>query len=88
VRDPEILILDEATAHVDPEAETLIETGLAALMEGRTSLVIAHRLSTIARADRLLVMERGRIAESGSRSELLARGGLYAALERAFRRSH
>jgi ATP-binding cassette subfamily B multidrug efflux pump len=86
VRDPELLILDEATAHVDPESEALIEDGLAALMAGRTTLVIAHRLSTIRRADRIIVLSRGHLAEQGSRSELLARGGLYARLERTFAR--
>ncbi len=86
VRDPELLILDEATAHVDPESEALIEDGLAALMAGRTTLVIAHRLSTIRRADRIIVLSRGHLAEQGSRGELLARGGLYARLERTFAR--
>lgn len=88
VRDPELLILDEATAHVDPESEALIEDGLAALMAGRTTLVIAHRLSTIRRADRIIVLSRGHLAEQGSRNELLARGGLYARLERTFARGH
>ena len=87
VRDPELLILDEATAHVDPESEELIEQGLAALMAGRTSLVIAHRLSTIRRADHILVLSRGHVAEQGTRTELLARGGLYARLEQTFRRA-
>ena len=86
VRDPELLILDEATAHVDPESEALIEQGLEALMAGRTTLVIAHRLSTIRRADRIIVLARGHLAEQGSRNELLARGGLYARLERTFAR--
>lgn len=86
VRDPEVLILDEATAHVDPESERLIERGLEALTAGRTNLIIAHRLSTIRRADQIVVLQRGRIAEQGSRAELLARGGLYARLERTFQR--
>jgi ATP-binding cassette subfamily B multidrug efflux pump len=86
VRDPELLILDEATAHVDPESESLIEDGLAALMAGRTTLVIAHRLSTIRRADKIIVLSRGHLAEQGSRPELLARGGLYARLEKTFQR--
>lgn len=87
VRDPEVLILDEATAHVDPESEELIERGLEVLMAGRTSLVIAHRLSTIRRADHILVLSRGHVAEQGTRTELLARGGLYARLEQTFRRA-
>jgi ATP-binding cassette subfamily B protein len=87
VRDPELLILDEATAHIDPESEALIEQGLAALMAGRTSLVIAHRLSTIRRADHIIVLTRGRVAEQGTRTELLGRSGLYAHLEDTFSRA-
>jgi ATP-binding cassette subfamily B multidrug efflux pump len=86
LRDPEILILDEATANVDPEAEKLIERGVAELMKGRTTLVIAHRLSTIRNADLIVVMDKGLIVEQGTHDELIARGGLYAALERTFRR--
>jgi ATP-binding cassette subfamily B protein len=86
LRDPEILILDEATAHVDPEAEELIETGVAELMKGRTTLVIAHRLSTIRNADLIVVMDKGHIVEQGRHDDLVARGGVYAALERTFRR--
>lgn len=84
LRDPEILILDEATAHVDPEAEELIERGVHELMKGRTTLVIAHRLSTIRNADLIVVMDKGVIIEQGSHSELVAKGGLYAALEKTF----
>jgi ATP-binding cassette, subfamily B, multidrug efflux pump len=86
VRDPEILILDEATAHVDPETEELIERGVAELMAGRTTLVIAHRLSTIRNADLIVVMDKGQVVEQGKHDELVRRGGLYAALERTFRR--
>jgi ATP-binding cassette subfamily B protein len=86
LRDPEILILDEATAHVDPEAEELIERGVAELMKGRTTLVIAHRLSTIRNADLIVVMDKGQVVEQGRHDELVAKGGFYAALERTFRR--
>lgn len=86
LRDPEILVLDEATAHVDPEAEELIERGVAELMKGRTTLVIAHRLSTIRNADLIVVMDKGQVTEQGKHDELVARGGVYAALERTFRR--
>ncbi|HTR54339.1 MAG TPA: ABC transporter ATP-binding protein [Kofleriaceae bacterium] len=86
LRDPEILVLDEATAHVDPEAEELIERGLQELMKGRTTLVIAHRLSTIRNADQIVVMDKGLVVEQGTHAELVAKGGLYAALEKTFRR--
>jgi ATP-binding cassette, subfamily B, multidrug efflux pump len=86
VRDPDLLILDEATAHVDPEAEGLIEQGVAELMRGRTTLVIAHRLSTIRNAHQILVMARGHVVERGTHDELVARGGVYARLERTFSR--
>jgi ATP-binding cassette subfamily B protein len=86
LRDPEILILDEATAHVDPEAEGLIEQGVHELMKGRTTLVIAHRLSTIRNADLIVVMDKGQVIEQGKHDELVAKGGFYAALERTFRR--
>ncbi len=84
VRDPEILVLDEATAHVDPEAEAWIERGLAELMRERTTLIIAHRLSTVRNVDRIVVVSRGRIIEQGTRDELLAADGVYAKLERTF----
>ena len=78
--DPAIVILDEATAHLDSEAEVHIQEALAAALDGRTSLVIAHRLSTIVHADRILVVDGGRIVEQGSHAELLGAGGLYADL--------
>lgn len=80
IYNPRVLALDEATSSVDPESEALIRAGLASLLEGRTSVVIAHRLSTIQRADRILVLHRGRIRESGRHGALLAAGGLYARL--------
>jgi ATP-binding cassette subfamily B protein len=81
-REPEILILDEATASVDPETERVIERGIAELMRGRTSIVIAHRLSTVQRASRIVVIHDGRIAEQGSHDALLDAGGIYARLYR------
>jgi len=86
LRDPEVLVLDEATAHVDPEAEVLIEKGVHELMRGRTTLVIAHRLSTIRNSDLIVVMDKGVVVEQGTHDELVAKGGLYAALEKTFRR--
>ncbi|RMH16736.1 MAG: ATP-binding cassette domain-containing protein [Acidobacteria bacterium] len=80
VKDPPILILDEATSALDSESERLIEEALETLLEGRTSIVIAHRLVTVRRADRILVLDRGRIVEEGDHRQLLARGGLYRRL--------
>ncbi len=77
---PSILVLDEATANIDTETESLITQALAHLMEGRTTIMVAHRLSTIQHADKIIVVHRGRIAESGTHQELLAQGGLYKKL--------
>jgi ATP-binding cassette subfamily B protein len=82
LKSPRIVILDEATSHLDSESELSIQRALADALHGRTALVIAHRLSTIVAADRILVMDEGRIVESGSHSELLRAGGLYADLYR------
>ncbi|NJL09096.1 MAG: ABC transporter, partial [Methylacidiphilales bacterium] len=80
LKDARVLLLDEATSSLDAESETLVQTALGRLMEGRTTLVIAHRLATILSADRILVMEGGRIVEDGRHGELVGRGGLYARL--------
>ncbi len=80
LRDPRLLVLDEATSHLDSQSEALIQDALEKLMTTRTSLVIAHRLSTIMAADLILVMDRGRIVERGTHASLLARGGAYARL--------
>lgn len=74
---PSILVLDEATANIDTETESLITQALEKLMEGRTTIMVAHRLSTIQHADKIIVMDQGRIRESGNHQELLAQGGLY-----------
>ena len=77
---PSIVVLDEATAHLDSESEAAVQRALDAALEGRTSLVIAHRLSTVRNADQILVLEDGRVVQSGTHASLLAEGGLYADL--------
>jgi ABC-type multidrug transport system fused ATPase/permease subunit len=82
LRNPPILILDEATSALDTQSEMLVQRALDTLLEGRTVLVIAHRLSTVRKADQILVLDQGRIAEAGTHEELLERGGLYQTLYR------
>ena len=82
LKDAPILILDEATSALDTESERQVQAALAVLMKDRTTLVIAHRLSTIENADRIMVLDQGRIVESGSHTELMSTGGYYANLNR------
>ena len=82
LKDPAVLILDEATSHLDAHSEALIQEALERVMKGRTSIVIAHRLSTILAADRIFVLDGGRVVDEGTHGELLAKDGLYASLYR------
>jgi ATP-binding cassette subfamily B protein len=82
VRDAPVLLLDEATSALDAENERLVQLALSTAMAGRTTLVIAHRLATVLKADRIVVMDEGRVVEDGSHQELVAKGGLYAKLAR------
>ncbi len=82
-KDAPVLILDEATSALDNESERLVQQALARLVAGRTTLIIAHRLSTIERADRIVVLDRGRIAEQGTHAQLLEKGGLYSRLHQS-----
>jgi len=84
LKDSRLLILDEATANLDPEAESLVQDALVRLLARRTALIIAHRLSTVYRADRILVMDQGRIIEEGRHENLLRREGLYRRLVGAY----
>jgi ABC-type multidrug transport system fused ATPase/permease subunit len=80
LKNPTILILDEATSALDSESEKLVQDALEVLMEGRTSIVIAHRLSTVKKADQILVLDKGEIAEFGKHKELMSKGGMYSKL--------
>lgn len=80
LKSPSVVVLDEATAHLDSESEAAVQRALDEALTGRTSIVIAHRLSTVRDADQILVLDRGRVVQRGTHEELLAAGGLYKAL--------
>jgi ATP-binding cassette subfamily B protein len=80
IRDPTVLVMDEATAFLDPSTEATLQADLEKLLKGRTAIVIAHRLATVEAADRILVLRRGRLIEEGTHQQLRASGGLYAQL--------
>jgi ATP-binding cassette subfamily B protein len=82
--EPRVLVLDEATSNLDLQSETLVEAALDVVLEGRTAIIVAHRLSTAMRADRIVVVDQGRILEVGAHEELLARGGRYAEMFEAW----
>jgi ATP-binding cassette subfamily B protein len=82
LRDAPILLLDEATSALDAESESLVQMALERLMKGRTSLVIAHRFATVRTADRIVVLDQGRVVAQGRHGELMGSGGLYARLAR------
>ena len=84
--DPDVVVLDEATAAADPDSEWAVRKGLDALLEGRTKIIVAHRLHTIAHADRIVVLQHGDIAEQGTHNELVTTNGLYSSLASSMHR--
>jgi ATP-binding cassette subfamily B protein len=80
LKNPPLLLLDEATSALDAESERMVQAALESAMRGRTTLVIAHRLATVQKADRILVLDQGRLVEEGRHTELVKQGGLYARL--------